>query len=107
MRDPSLVASEADIRQQAIKGGEVPSTDIETPAGRKCKRLICCCNPKGGWSCKNIESALVGRNGLAHPTQYAMGTVELSQGNQIVYAQGDPTNSVFYVHTGKVKVTVI
>jgi hypothetical protein len=24
MRDPSLVASEADIRQQAIKGGEVP-----------------------------------------------------------------------------------
>src|ERR1700689_5258941 len=27
--------------------------------------------------------------------------------NQIVYAQGDPADSVFYVHTGKVKVTVI
>jgi CRP/FNR family transcriptional regulator, cyclic AMP receptor protein len=26
--------------------------------------------------------------------------------NQIVYAQGDPADSVFYVHTGKVKVTV-
>jgi len=28
MRDPSLVASKADIRQQAIKGGEVPQADI-------------------------------------------------------------------------------
>ena len=27
--------------------------------------------------------------------------------NQIVYSQGDPADSVFYVHTGKVKVTVI
>ena len=27
--------------------------------------------------------------------------------NQIVYAQGDPADSVFYVHRGKVKVTVI
>jgi CRP/FNR family transcriptional regulator, cyclic AMP receptor protein len=27
--------------------------------------------------------------------------------NQIVYAQGDPADSVFYIHTGKVKVTVI
>ena len=27
MRDPSLVASEADIRQQAIKGGEVPKNE--------------------------------------------------------------------------------
>jgi hypothetical protein len=27
MRDPSLVASEADIRQQAIKGGEVQKAD--------------------------------------------------------------------------------
>ena len=26
---------------------------------------------------------------------------------QIVYAQGDPADSVFYVHTGKVKVTVV
>ena len=26
---------------------------------------------------------------------------------QIVYAQGDPANSIFYVHTGQVKVTVI
>jgi len=29
------------------------------------------------------------------------------QENQIVYAQGDPADSVFYVHKGKVKVTVI
>ena len=27
--------------------------------------------------------------------------------NQIVYAQGDPADSVFYIHNGKVKVTVI
>jgi CRP/FNR family cyclic AMP-dependent transcriptional regulator len=27
--------------------------------------------------------------------------------NQIIYAQGDPADSVYYVHTGKVKVTVI
>jgi CRP/FNR family transcriptional regulator, cyclic AMP receptor protein len=27
--------------------------------------------------------------------------------NQIVYAQGDPADSIFYVHTGKVKVTVV
>ena len=27
--------------------------------------------------------------------------------NQIVYAQGDPADSVFYIHKGKVKVTVI
>jgi hypothetical protein len=28
MRDPSLVAAKSDIRQQAIKGGEVPQADI-------------------------------------------------------------------------------
>ena len=27
--------------------------------------------------------------------------------NKIVYSQGDPADSVFYIHTGKVKVTVI
>jgi CRP/FNR family transcriptional regulator, cyclic AMP receptor protein len=27
--------------------------------------------------------------------------------NQIVYAQGDPADSVFFIHTGKVKVTVV
>jgi len=27
--------------------------------------------------------------------------------DQIVYAQGDPANSVFYIHQGKVKVTVV
>jgi hypothetical protein len=27
MRDPSLAAAKADIRQQAIKGGEVPSNE--------------------------------------------------------------------------------
>jgi CRP/FNR family cyclic AMP-dependent transcriptional regulator len=27
--------------------------------------------------------------------------------NQVVYAQGDPANSVFYIHSGRVKVTVI
>src|ERR1700728_4817137 len=29
------------------------------------------------------------------------------QENQIVYSQGDPADSVFYIHKGKVKVTVI
>ena len=28
MRDPSLVASKADIRQQAIKGGEGPLPEV-------------------------------------------------------------------------------
>ena len=28
MRDPSLVASKADIRQQAISGGELPGTEV-------------------------------------------------------------------------------
>jgi hypothetical protein len=28
MRDPSLAASKTDIRQQAIKGGEAPISDI-------------------------------------------------------------------------------
>ncbi len=27
--------------------------------------------------------------------------------NQIVYAQGDPADSVFYIHKGKPKVTVL
>ena len=27
--------------------------------------------------------------------------------NQVVYRQGDPANAVFYVQTGKAKVTVI
>jgi CRP/FNR family cyclic AMP-dependent transcriptional regulator len=34
-------------------------------------------------------------------------TLSKYQENQIVYAQGDPANSVFYLHTGNVKVTVI
>jgi CRP/FNR family cyclic AMP-dependent transcriptional regulator len=34
-------------------------------------------------------------------------TVSKYKQNQILYAQGDPADSVFYVHTGKVKVTVI
>ena len=29
------------------------------------------------------------------------------QENQIVYAQGDPADSVFYIHRGKVKITVV
>src|ERR1700728_2201329 len=29
------------------------------------------------------------------------------QENQIVYSQGDPADSVFYIHKGKVQVTVI
>jgi CRP/FNR family cyclic AMP-dependent transcriptional regulator len=34
-------------------------------------------------------------------------TLSNYQENQIVYSQGDPADSVFYIHTGKVKVTVI
>ena len=34
-------------------------------------------------------------------------TLSNYQENQIVYSQGDPANSVFYIHTGKVKVTVV
>ena len=33
-------------------------------------------------------------------------TVSTYEENQIVYSQGDPADSVFYVHTGRVKVTV-
>ena len=34
-------------------------------------------------------------------------TVSTYEENQIVYSQGDPADSVFYVHSGRVKVTVI
>jgi CRP/FNR family cyclic AMP-dependent transcriptional regulator len=34
-------------------------------------------------------------------------TLSKYQENQIVYSQGDPTDSVFYLHTGQVKVTVV
>jgi CRP/FNR family transcriptional regulator, cyclic AMP receptor protein len=34
-------------------------------------------------------------------------TLSNYQENQIVYAQGDPADSVFYIHRGKVKVTVV
>jgi CRP/FNR family transcriptional regulator, cyclic AMP receptor protein len=39
-----------------------------------------------------------------HSTRW---TVSKYKENQILYAQGDPADSVFYIHTGKVKVTVI
>jgi CRP/FNR family transcriptional regulator, cyclic AMP receptor protein len=34
-------------------------------------------------------------------------TLSNYQENQIVYSQGDPADSVFYIHRGKVKVTVV
>jgi CRP-like cAMP-binding protein len=34
-------------------------------------------------------------------------TLSHYQENQVVYAQGDPADSVFYIHRGKVKVTVV
>ena len=40
----------------------------------------------------------------SHNTRW---TASKYQENQIVYAQGDPADSVFYIHRGKVKVTVI
>ena len=39
-----------------------------------------------------------------HGTRWTLSKYEE---NQIVYAQGDPADSVFYIHTGKVKVTVV
>jgi CRP/FNR family cyclic AMP-dependent transcriptional regulator len=39
-----------------------------------------------------------------HSTRW---TVSKYKENQILYAQGDQADSVFYIHTGKVKVTVI
>jgi CRP/FNR family cyclic AMP-dependent transcriptional regulator len=39
-----------------------------------------------------------------HNTRWALSNY---QENQTVYAQGDPADSVFYIHKGKVKVTVI
>jgi CRP-like cAMP-binding protein len=39
-----------------------------------------------------------------HNTRWTLSKYEE---NQIVYSQGDPADSVFYVHTGRVKVTVI
>ena len=39
-----------------------------------------------------------------HNTRWTLSKYEE---NQTVYAQGDPANSVFYIHTGKVKVTVV
>jgi CRP/FNR family cyclic AMP-dependent transcriptional regulator len=42
--------------------------------------------------------------GTQHNTRWTLAKYEE---NQIVYSQGDPADSVFYIHTGKVKVTVI
>src|ERR1700719_2838582 len=39
-----------------------------------------------------------------HNTRWTLAKYEE---NQIVYSQGDPADSVYYIHTGKVKVTVI
>jgi CRP-like cAMP-binding protein len=39
-----------------------------------------------------------------HKTRWTLAKYEE---NQIVYSQGDPADSVFYIHAGKVKVTVI
>src|SRR6202051_2322518 len=39
-----------------------------------------------------------------HNTRWTLAQYEE---NQIVYSQGDPADSVFYIHTGKVKVTVV
>jgi CRP/FNR family cyclic AMP-dependent transcriptional regulator len=39
-----------------------------------------------------------------HSTRWALSNY---RENQIIYAQGDPADSVYYIHTGKVKVTVI
>jgi len=39
-----------------------------------------------------------------HDTRW---TLSKYKKNQILYAQGDPADSVFYIHTGNVKVTVI
>jgi CRP/FNR family cyclic AMP-dependent transcriptional regulator len=41
---------------------------------------------------------------IQHNTRW---TLSKYQENQIVYSQGDPADSVFYIHRGKVKVTVI
>src|SRR4249920_360381 len=34
-------------------------------------------------------------------------TISKYEKNHIVYAQGDPADSVFYIHDGKVKITVV
>jgi CRP/FNR family cyclic AMP-dependent transcriptional regulator len=56
------------------------------------------------------------RSDLRHPSFDVLGlltqhntqwTLSKYQENQIVYSQGDPADSVFYVYKGKVKVTVI
>jgi len=39
-----------------------------------------------------------------HNTRWTLSTY---QENQIVYSQGDPADSVFYIHRGEVKVTVV
>jgi hypothetical protein len=59
---------------------------------------------------------LVMQAGTTHPSFDVMGlltrqdtrcTVSTYEENQIVYSQGDPADSVFYVQSGRVKVTVI
>jgi CRP/FNR family cyclic AMP-dependent transcriptional regulator len=59
--------------------------------------------------------ALVMQTDVKHPSFEVMGLLTAHnsrwrsskyQENQIVYSQGDPADSVFYIHRGKVKVTV-
>ncbi|HVU22034.1 MAG TPA: Crp/Fnr family transcriptional regulator [Xanthobacteraceae bacterium] len=49
-------------------------------------------------ACFDVMDLLTQHNRRWHVSKY--------KENQIVYAQGDPADSVFYVHTGQVKVTV-
>ena len=39
-----------------------------------------------------------------HTTRWTLSTY---QENQILYAPGDPADTVFYIHSGRVKVTVV
>jgi CRP/FNR family cyclic AMP-dependent transcriptional regulator len=63
----------------------------------------------------NPDGESVMQTGAAHPSFDVMGllthhtrlTLSNYSENQIVYSQGDPADSVFYIHRGRVKVTVI
>ena len=93
------------------------TTDIETVGGRnvqaRCHNfglgINCCCKstPNGAFVMpKARKHSSLDVMGLL--TQYnKRWTSSNYQENQIVYAQGDPADSVFYIHRGKVKVTVV
>src|ERR1700735_2030688 len=99
----------ADIAGRRLGHETVAGRNIKPPCRNSGLEVSCCCK-----STPNGE--LVMPKARKHSSFDVMGlltqhntrwTSSNYQEDQIVYAQGDPADSVFYIHRGKVKITVV